>query len=147
MSIAVSGRRLAPGGVVAGLGGIVSILGAFIPVESASVGGQSFSSSFFDGNAGKTILVASLIALALVAAWLSSTRATPNRIVPVVIILAGAAVLLAVVSNWGQINDDVNLANQFLPGAAAVGIGLYLTAVGGAMLVLGGVMGLLSREG
>jgi len=147
MAIAVSGRKMPIGGLVAGLGGVVSILGAFLPAQTASANGLSISASFFDGNAGKTICVAAIVALVLVGAWLTGQKLPLNKVaVSVVIILAGAVVLLVVAANYGDITDGVNLVNKYSPGAASVGMGLYLTLVGGILLAVGGVLGLVQKD-
>jgi hypothetical protein len=147
MSVAISGRKLALGGLVAGLGGIVSIVSAFIPVETAKLGSDSMSMSLWDGNPGKTISVVSLIAIALAAMWLLGRLGPiPKNAALAIIIVAGAIVLLVAGANYGTFNDDVNLANSIVAGAASLGIGLYVTALGGLLLVAGAVLGFVQKE-
>jgi hypothetical protein len=146
MSIAVSGRKLALGGVVAGLGGLISIVGAFLPAENATLGGDSFSTAFWDGNAGKTICVVSIVALAIVAGWLLKQALPINRIASLVVIIVAGLIVMAVAGgNYGTLSDDISLAKS-LGGSGSIGIGLYLDLVGGILLVAGGVLGFVQKD-
>jgi len=147
MQVAVSGKNMAIGGIIGAVGAVAAIIGAFMPWDSATVQGLTISESAWDGNAGKTIVVASLIGLALAVAWLLGRKLPVSlRAAEIVIIVAGAIVLLVVAANWSDVNDAVNAVNKMVPGAASLGIGIWLTILGGVAMVVGGVLGLVKKS-
>jgi hypothetical protein len=144
MAVAVAGRNWGIGAILGALGGLIGIIAAFVPVESVSAGPISASNSLMDGNAGKTLIVVAAIALIVAVASIMNVK-MPRLVAPVVLVLCGLVALLIVGANWGNINDDVNAANQLLAGAASVGVGLYVAAVAGILMVAGGVLGFMNK--
>jgi hypothetical protein len=140
----MSRTTLPIGAIVGGVGGVLAAVGAFIAWESVSIAGTGESMTGWDGgNGGKIIAVLGLVAIAVAVAWARGTRIpSPGR----VMVVAGVLVLLVGVLNYSSVNDDVNAGNAMVPGAASVGIGIYLDLLAGVAIIVGGVLGLRARQ-
>ncbi|MGA2512439.1 MAG: hypothetical protein ABSG37_02305 [Candidatus Limnocylindrales bacterium] len=144
MTTSMSRTTLPIGAIVGGVGGVLAAVGAFIAWESVSIAGTGESMTGWDGgNGGKIIAVLGLVAIAVAVAWARGTRIpSPGR----VMVVAGVLVLLVGVLNYSSVNDDVNAGNAMVPGAASVGIGIYLDLLAGVAIIVGGVLGLRARQ-
>lgn len=60
-------------------------------------------------------------------------------------VVVGVLILFVGLVNFQSISSDVNDANAVLAGMAAMGVGLYLDLLAGALIVVGGVLGILKR--
>jgi len=144
VTTSMSRTTLPIGAIVGGVGGVLAAVGAFIAWESVSIAGTGESMTGWDGgNGGKIIAVLGLVAIAVAVAWARGTRIpSPGR----VMVVAGVLVLLVGVLNYSSVNDDVNAGNAMVPGAASVGIGIYLDLLAGVAIIVGGVLGLRARQ-
>ncbi len=159
MAIAIGARRLPIGAAVAAVGGVVAAAGAFLAWETpsqalvAAAGTGSSITGWDGGNGGKVVAVLGVVSVALAVAWLLRARLLPNAgfvrgvagLTEGLMALIGVVVLFVGVVNFGSISSDVNDANAILPGSAAMGIGLYLDLLAGALIVVGGVLGILRK--
>jgi hypothetical protein len=141
MTIAVGGRNLPIGAVVAAVGGALAVIGSVLAWETVSVVGFSESESGLTSNPGKIIAVAGIVAIALAVAWIMEMKVQAAA----GIIACGAVVALLGVLNFFSIGDDVNKANALFPGAASIGIGLFVDIIAGIVIVVGGGLGLMKK--
>jgi hypothetical protein len=141
-------RSASPGlnlaGVVAIVGGVIAIASTFLPW--VTLGGASLimpleSTKEFGDLANGYYLLGGGIA-AVVAGLAMVSRALPglSKLLALVAIAAGALVLGAEVSAYNHAQDLIKSFD------VAVGTGVYVGAVGGAVAVLGGLMGLFSKS-
>lgn len=139
MGISVGTRQIPIGAVLAAVGGLLAALGSFLPWETASGNGLTISASGFDGNGGKLIVLAGVVAIVAAAAWVLDYKlpASPG----VLAIAAGVLVLIVVVYNYSGLQDDANQATQ-LGISASIGLGYFLDAIAGVLAIVGGVLGL-----
>lgn len=148
MAIAIGARKISIGNLVAGIGALVAVVGAFLPWETmkeefAALAGQSSTiSGFSSGNAGKLVTVFGIIVLVVVVAAVMEIK------LPVRQTLIGGAAVLLLVALWGflGINKDVSDANAIVPGIGAVGMGLYISLLGGVVAVVGGVLDMMKKD-
>jgi len=139
MTVAVSGRNLPLGAVVSAVGGALALIGAVLAWETISITGMSDSSSGLSSNPGKIIAVMGIVAIALAIGWIQGAKLPATK----GIIAAGAVIALLGILNFFTIGKDVSDANAILPGAAAIGIGLFIDIAAGVVVVVGGVLGMM----
>ncbi len=139
MGISVGTRQLPIGAVLAAVGGLLAALGSFLPWETASGNGLSISASGFDGNGGKLIVLAGIVAIAAAAAWVLDYKLPVSP--GVLAIAAGVLVLVVVVYNYSGLQGDTDQATQ-LGISASIGLGYLIDAVAGVLAIVGGVLGL-----
>jgi hypothetical protein len=160
MSIAIGERKLPIGAVVTAIGGILAAVGAFLAWETlsqsvASQAGTGASMSGWDGgNGGKIVAVLGIVAIALAVAWILDVKLPIPALkfmgvavgsIEGLTVVVGVLILFVGLVNFQSISSDVNDANAVLAGMAAMGVGLYLDLLAGALIVVGGVLGILKR--
>jgi hypothetical protein len=149
MAIAVGGRSLPVGGVVAAMGGAVAAVGTFLPWETvnadmaALAGTASTVSGFSFSGAGKIVAVLAIVSLALAIVWLMGVKLPVSA--PVLVVIVGAVCLAFAVLGYTGVADDVNSGNAIVAGIASAGIGIFVSIVGAAVIVVGGVLGLVTK--
>ena len=149
MAIAVGGRSLPVGGIVAAVGGAVAAVGtllawetintdlAALASESSTVSGFSFS------GAGKIVAVLAIASLALAIVWLMSVKLPVSA--PWLVTAVGAACLIFALLGYTGVADDVNSGNAIVANAGSIGIGVFVSIAGAAVIVVGGVLGLVMK--
>ena len=149
MAIAVGGRSLPVGGVVAAMGGAVAAVGTFLPWETvnadmaALAGTASTVSGFSFSGAGKIVAVLAIVSLVLAIVWIMGVKLPVS--VPGLVVVVGAVCLAFAVLGYTGVADDVNSGNAILAGAGSVGIGVFVCIAGAAVVVVGGVLGLVMK--
>jgi hypothetical protein len=144
MTVSAPGKSLPIGAIVGGLGGVVAIIGAFMAWESVSASLLSESiSGWSGGNGGKIIAVLGLVAIAVAVAWIIGIKIPQPAGLMVV---AGVLLLLVGVANYFAVSDDISMVNAMVPGAASIGIGLYLDLLAGVVIIVGGALGLTAKK-
>lgn len=123
-----------------GVGAVGVIIGAFLPWISVSLLGFSESVSGLDADGVITLVVAIVVAAAVVWKW---ARATQILSVIGGLVAAGLG-LLYISDPLAGVDFDSAAGEAIAQEAASPEIGLYVTALGGILLLVGGVMGLLS---
>ena len=141
MTIAVGGRNLPIGAVVAAVGGALAVIGSVLAWQSVSVLGTSESESGLTSNPGKIIAVAGIVAIALAVAWIMEVKVQAAA----GIIACGAVVALLGILNFISIGNDANTLNALMPGAASVGIGVFVDIIAGIVILVGGGLGLMKK--
>jgi hypothetical protein len=149
MAIAVGGRSLPVGGVVAAVGGAVATVGAFLAWENvnadiaALAGSSTTVSGFSFSGAGKIVAVLAIVSLVLAIVWIMGVKLPVS--VPGLVVVVGAVCLAFAVLGYTGVADDVNSGNAILAGAGSVGIGVFVCIAGAAVVVVGGVLGLVMK--
>jgi hypothetical protein len=138
VSVTISNRPMPLGALVAGIGGAAAVIAGFLAWESVSVLGISESVVGLEANGGKLVALLGIGAIAVAFAWVTGKISQPATAAIVIGVLA----FLIGVLNFFTVNDDVSTANAILPGAASIGIGLYLAIVAGAAIAVGGALGM-----
>jgi hypothetical protein len=109
------------------IGGIIAAVGVFLPWVSVSAGGFSFTSSGFDANQGKVILLGGVLALVGALAVLMTTMKSLSYLIPI----GGLVGILGWV--WGA--ADLGFGNL-----TSLSYGFW-TCLVGAVLALIGTLG------
>ena len=122
---------------------------------TASRAGTGASMSGWDGgNGGKIVAVLGIVAIALAVAWILDVKLPIPALkfmgvavgsIEGLTVVVGVLILFVGLVNFQSISSDVNDANAVLAGMAAMGVGLYLDLLAGALIVVGGVLGILKR--
>lgn len=125
----------ATGGKKTSLGGAVLVaIAAFLPWLSVDFLGTSITKTGIEGDGAITLVLAIIVAILILASHLGSWG---RKTWWAVLVLGGLTALLAL----GYINDPWLGVEQRPPEETrefvSIGVGLYLTALGGAMTVLG----------
>ncbi len=141
MTVALAGRNLPIGAVVAAVGGAIALIGSVLAWESVSLLGVSESDSGLSSNPGKIIAVLGIVAIGFAIAWIQAVK-TPAA---AIIVVSGAVVLLLAVLNFFNISKDVNDANEIFAGAGSVGVGLFIDIAAGVVIVVGGALGMMKK--
>ena len=160
MTIAVGGRNLPIGAVVAAIGGAVAAVGTFLAWETldsavaSALGESSAISGISSGLAGKVAAVLAIAAIALAVIWIMGIKLPipPFKAYGFLItstegliVLAGALCLLAGIWGFLGITKDVNDANALVPGIGAMGMGIFVSIAGAVVIVVGGLLGTLNK--
>ena len=152
------------GAIVAGIGGLLAVVQVLLVWEQVSVGaalkalsselGSAASANGIDENGGKIVLVLGVIAVALVAAWVMKVRVRNSALL---ITVVGVLITLVAVANFMARSGDVNTFNQNLSEikgfvdtsgtSYSIGIGIYAAIAGGVLVVVGGILGLVRKDG
>jgi putative copper export protein len=169
MTINIAGRSVALGAIVAAVGGLIGIIGAFLVWAQLTVG-AGMASAFgtvnngigLDERAGKVALGLGIIALVLAVVW-----ALEVKIPMLPALVAGVGVLILVMvaltyfttllSKDRSLKDALDLANQAIDSAKALGadtsgtsagpgIGFLLEIVAGVVVIVGGGLGLMKKS-
>ena len=149
MAIAVGGRSLPVGGMVAAVGGAVAAVGTLLAWETvnadmaALAGTASTVSGFSFSGAGKIVAVLAIVSLALAIVWLMGVKLPVSA--PVLVLVVGAVCLVFAVLGYSGVADDVNSGNAVVAGIASAGIGIFVSIAGAAVIVVGGVLGLVMK--
>ena len=149
MAIAVGGRSLPVGGMVAAVGGAVAAVGTLLAWETvnadmaALAGTASTVSGFSFSGAGKIVAVLAIVSLALSIVWLMGVELPVSA--PVLVLVVGAVCLVFAVLGYSGVADDVNSGNAVVAGIASAGIGIFVSIAGAAVIVVGGVLGLVMK--
>ena len=160
MTIAIGGRNISVGILIAALGGVLGILQAVLTWESVSYGpalasmmsGSQTSVVGLDANQGKVILVLGIVAIALAGAVIANVK-IPN--VSAILVVVGAIMIGFALIGLNNAMSDMNKFNDSLAiikgladttGASlSMGIGLILAAVSGVLVLVGGGLGLMKK--
>lgn len=157
-----SGRSAPIAAILAIAGGALMAIGSFLAWAEVSGGGTSVTAKGTDGSDGWITFVAGLIVLAVGAMLMRGAAKRALAILAIVAALVGGAVgLYDALTAKDRVLDDAaeELAGQFGGTAAEVralldqaidagqlgislSIGLYLVIAGGALGIVGGVMGM-----
>jgi hypothetical protein len=152
-----SGPGAAVGGAIAIAGAVLILAGAALPWESVNAeltqrvatAGSRLGLDFLNGQI--FVLVATLVIVACGARLLdgklpAGRRAAVERLLgdgAVISVVAGGMVASLTVLDLSDVNASVALLNGAVPGAASVGIGIYLDLLGGAVMLAGGSAAIL----
>jgi hypothetical protein len=149
MAIAVGERSLPVGGVVAAVGGVVAAVGTFLAWETvnadmaALAGTASSVSGFSFSGAGKIVAVLAIISVALAIVWIMGVKLPISA--PGLVVGVGAVCLAFALLGYTGVADDVNSGNEMVANIASAGIGIFVSIAGGAVIVVGGVLGLVMK--
>jgi len=110
---------------------------------AALAGTASTVSGFSFSGAGKIVAVLAIVSLALAIVWLMGVKLPVSA--PVLVVIVGAVCLAFAVLGYTGVADDVNSGNAIVAGIASAGIGIFVSIVGAAVIVVGGVLGLVTK--
>jgi hypothetical protein len=176
MTVAIGGKNVSIGAVIAGIGGILAAVCALLAWYSISVKGAGQSLSYdikgMDSTWGVIELILGIVVVALVAAWIMGVKIP---YLPALIVIAGVAILVVLVLSYvtdifswtatvngvtstsakgetmqksiDQMNKLISDAkSQGVTGSAGFGIGFFGAAIGGIAAVVGGGLALLKKS-
>jgi uncharacterized protein YacL len=176
MTVAVGGKNVSMGAIIAGIGGILAAVSALLAWYSFSIKGMGQDTSFdvkgMDSTWGVIALILGIVVVALVAAWIMGMKIP---FLPILILVAGAAILVVLVlsyvtdifawtatfmgqtdttekgENMKKMIDDWNkqvadAKSLGLTGSAGFGIGFFGAALGGIAAVVGGGLALMKKS-
>jgi hypothetical protein len=135
--------------MVAAVGGAVAAVGTLLAWETvnadmaALAGTASTVSGFSFSGAGKIVAVLAIVSLALSIVWLMGVKLPVSA--PVLVLVVGAVCLVFAVLGYSGVADDVNSGNAVVAGIASAGIGIFVSIAGAAVIVVGGVLGLVMK--
>jgi len=161
--VAAKSMPIAP--VIAGIGGILAILEAFLvwesvtisPVVSAALGAdtpKSLSGLDMGANWVKISIVLGLIVLGLAVAWIMKLK-VPS--IALIVTILGVLLLAVALLGTSRSLDDLKTFNDAMDSlkaagadigntSASFGLGLICDVVAGALVIAGGVFGLVKKS-
>jgi hypothetical protein len=150
MTLTLGGRKVSIGQLVAAVGAAVAVVGTILAWETlnsglAALAGESDTVTGISSGGGKVILVLGIVVIVLVVLAVVKTVMSAKN-TAIAIVVCGAVMALLSVTNYLSISDDVNKGNALMANLAGIGMGIYVTLVGAIAVVVGGVLGLISKE-
>jgi hypothetical protein len=149
--MAIGGKNVSLGAILAGIGGLLAVVGTFLAWVTISGGGMTEEGKGTDHGAGKFVIILGIIAICLVAAWIMDVK-IPN----LALITAGVGALILVVLaiayftkilESSSIKDTLDMASALSAYGvkAGLGIGFLANALGGILVVVGGLLPMLKK--
>jgi hypothetical protein len=151
MTVAISGKNVALGAIIAAVGGLVAVIGVFMAWISISGGGMTESADATELNAGKLVIVLGILAIVAAGAWALEVKVP---MLPLATVVIGAAILAVLALAYlTDILDEASLKDVIDLGSglsafgvsSSLGIGFILDVLAGIAVVVGGALGMAKK--
>jgi hypothetical protein len=152
MTVAISGKNVALGAIIAAIGGLLTAIGVFLSWLDMSAGDMSEGGNGIELNAGKIVLVLGIAAAVAAVAWALDLKVP---MLPLATVVIGAAILIAlglayftdILGDNGSMKDVIDMGSVLsaFGGGVSLGIGFILDIVGGIVVVVGGALGMAKK--